>query len=386
MKNILMLLSNAFRPDPRVSREASTLSKQGYRVKLIVWDRQAELEPLEITDGYEIERIQSVRTKYGAGVKQILYLPQFWLAAIRKTKTFQPDIVHCHDLDTLIAGVFIKLRFGAALIYDAHEDYPALMSLYLPGIFIQFLRIFERWLLQYVDHTITASTLLAEKFFKSGVADVTTLGNVQNLSDYDCVKPAQIQSARSELGITENELLVAYIGGFSRNRLILPLIEALKELDNVQLCIWGDGHQREEVEQALYELSNIRYLGWLTSNRLPIMMQTVDVIVYLLKEDYPGAIYNAPNTLSQAMAASRPIICNRVGDLGRIVSNTGCGILLDSVDPLAIRNAILTLKNPELRRTLGSAGRKAAEKTYNWETVTRTLMEIYKGLLTQKQS
>lgn len=386
MTNILMLLSNAFRPDPRVAREASALAREGYRVKIIAWDRQREFTPTETCDGYEIMRIQSIRTSYGAGVKQILFLPRFWLAALRNTRSFKPDIIHCHDLDTLFAGVWLKLRSGAALIYDAHEDYPALMSLYLPGLFVRFLRAYERLLLRFVDHTITASTVLADRYAISKVSSVSTLGNVPDLGDFDRLDPSQIQEYRANLGVNDSELLVAYIGGFSRNRMIIPLIEAGTGLDGVQVCIWGDGHQREQVEHAANTAENVRYLGWLPTERLPITMRAVDVIVYLLKVDYPGAIYNAPNTLSNAMAAGCPIICNPVGDLGRIVEKHGCGILLKEIDATAIRNAIAALKDPSLRRSLGEAGRKAAEEKYNWTTVSRSLLDLYRQLLDTRRS
>lgn len=42
MKSIVMLLSNAFRPDPRVAREAKTLADAGHQVTILCWDRQVE--------------------------------------------------------------------------------------------------------------------------------------------------------------------------------------------------------------------------------------------------------------------------------------------------------------------------------------------------------
>ena len=39
MKKILMLLSNPFRPDVRVYKEAISLIKGGYDVTVVAWDR-----------------------------------------------------------------------------------------------------------------------------------------------------------------------------------------------------------------------------------------------------------------------------------------------------------------------------------------------------------
>ena len=142
----------------------------------------------------------------------------------------------------------------------------------------------------------------------------------------------------------------------------------------------GRPEQRAAVQAAADRVPNVRYLGWLPAAQVPLYMQMADVIYYCLKPDYPGAKYNAPNTLSQAMAASRPLIANDVGDLGRIVRQADCGILIPAVTPGAIRQAAETLHDPLLRRKLGNAGREAAETRYNWEAAGQQLQRVYARL------
>jgi glycosyltransferase involved in cell wall biosynthesis len=121
MSRIAMLLSNAFIPDPRVAREAQALVRAGHQVTIVCWDREGTLPASETVDGYRVERVQSVPTVHGLGARQALYIPRFWLAAIRKVHAFEPDVIHCHDLDTLPAGWWLKGRTGEKLAYDAHE-------------------------------------------------------------------------------------------------------------------------------------------------------------------------------------------------------------------------------------------------------------------------
>ena len=127
MTHSLMLLANGFRPDPRVARAAQALVASGRRVTILAWDRAAEFPAHETYAGAAVERVQSVVTAYGAGWRQLFYTPRFWSAAVRRGLALRPDVVHCHDLDTLYAGVQLKRRLGCRLVYDAHEDYPALM-------------------------------------------------------------------------------------------------------------------------------------------------------------------------------------------------------------------------------------------------------------------
>jgi glycosyltransferase involved in cell wall biosynthesis len=376
-RHVVMFLANAFGPDPRVEREACALVKHGYQVTTICWDREAQLPPREVRKGFEVMRVHNVLSTYGSGWRQLFYIPRFWHEAIRLASPLQPNVVHCHDLDTLYAGWQLKRRLGCSLVYDAHEHYPALMSLYLPTVFVRALAQWERWLMSQVDATITASTVLRDEFLARGIRPVVALGNHPDIAPFMAVREREVAAVRARLGVSPGDFLVAYIGGFSRNRMLLPLIEAAAGLPQVCFHLWGDGLQRAAIEQAVACHPNVWYHGWLPSAELPSCFRAADVIYYCLRPDYHGAIYNAPNTLSQAMAAGRPIIANDVGDLGRIVRQTECGILLPDVTPDAIRQAILVLSNPAVRRQLGEAGRSAAEARYNWTVGERNLVEIY---------
>jgi glycosyltransferase involved in cell wall biosynthesis len=372
-----MLLSNAYRPDPRVERESQALAQLGHQVTIICWDRQGELPDQDNINGVEIIRIKSVKSVYGAGWRQLLHIPRFWRQAIRISLPIHPQVVHCHDLDTLYAGWQIKKKLGGELVYDAHEHFPALMSLYLPKILVKALAYGERYLLRYVDATITASSVLQDEFTRYGYSPVVTIGNYPDIQAYQSIQQEDIDSIRSSLHLSRNQLLVAYIGGFSRNRALMPLIEVAERLPEVQIHLWGDGHQKEQIEKATKQHSNIRYHGWLPYRKVPLYMMAADIIYYCLRLDYPGAIYNAPNTLTQAMAAGRPILANNVGDLGRIINETNCGLLIKQPTPDEIAASINLLKDPHLRQKLGANGAHYAQTTYNTNAIKDALSQIY---------
>ncbi len=377
-KQIVMLLSNAYRPDPRVQREARGLTEAGYQVTIICWDRCAELPQNERDGQINIIRVTDVISSYGSGWRQLFYLPRFWRKAIKLARKLKPDVVHCHDLDTLYAGWQLKKQTDCALIYDAHEHYPALMSLYLPQFMTHALVKWERWLRQHAEITITASSILCDEFTKP--PPTYTLGNYPEIDDFLQVHDEDALALRRTWGVNPDTLLVAYIGGFSRNRLLLPLIETAVSLPHVQFHLWGDGQQRKDVETAVSQHPNTHYHGWLPYKDLPLHFRAVDIIYYCLRQDYPGAIYNAPNTLPQAMAAARPIIASDIGDLGRMVGNTNCGILLSTTTPDTIAAAIRQLEPAAIREKLGKNGRFAAQQTYNAHTTQQQLIQIYQDL------
>ena len=182
--HILMMLSNGYKPDPRVQREALGLCNRGYKVTVLCWDRKGEHAPRESDGEVQIVRVQDIPTGYGQGWRQIRNFPRFWREGIRFARSVKPDAVHCHDLDTLYAGWRIKRRIECPLVYDAHEHYPAMMSLYLPGMMVSGLARWERWLLGKVDVTITASTVLKDEYEAAGVEPIVTLGNYPPLEPF----------------------------------------------------------------------------------------------------------------------------------------------------------------------------------------------------------
>lgn len=381
--HVVMPLSNAYQPDPRVEREAQALAAAGYRVSIIAWDRQAKLAPREQQGGVDVIRVQDVHSVHGAGWRQLFHLPRFWRASIRTAVALRPDVLHCHDLDTLYVGWLVKRRLGCKLIYDSHEHYPAVMSLYLPSPLIKALALWERWLMRRVDAAITASTLLRDEFQKRSAKPVVTLGNYQELSAYAAVTAEDRAALRRELGATESDLLVAYIGALPRDRMLLPLIDAAALLPDVGFHLWGDGLQRAAVERAAAAHANVTVHGWLPAHALPRYFGAMDVLYYCLRADYPGAVYNAPNSLSHAMLSGRPIIANDVGDLGRIVRTTNCGLIIDGAEPERIAAAITALRDPALRAELGGNGLAAARRTYNAEAMQRELLRLYAEVLGQ---
>ena len=83
-KQITMLLTNGFDPDPRVYKEAVYLVRRGFTVTILCWDRDegSQYPAHEVIDGIEIVRFRIV-SEMGSGKK---HLPAFfaYIRACRK--------------------------------------------------------------------------------------------------------------------------------------------------------------------------------------------------------------------------------------------------------------------------------------------------------------
>jgi glycosyltransferase involved in cell wall biosynthesis len=65
----------------------------------------------------------------------------------------------------------------------------------------------------------------------------------------------------------------------------------------------------------------------------------------------------------------------------RIIDDSGCGILVDPLDPREIAAAIQwVFEHPGEAEEMGKRGRAAVMETYNWEQESVQLLALYKEL------
>ena len=373
---IVMLVSNPYRPDPRVQKEAQCLRQAGYDVTIICWDRANEFPEKEIIQGIDLYRIK-INSQYHAGNRQLFFLPRFWIAAIQRLKNLEPDIIHCHDLDTTFAGAFFAYWHKIPWIFDAHECYPEQISSQVNRLIYYFLKWFERYMAKKSDQVITVGEILA-KHFSSFSSRVTVVGNYPEL---DAFKVTQTEISREKLGIPEHTIVVSYIGGFTQARSILPLIYTVDIDEEVTILIAGDGIQRSKIEAEIKSRERITYLGWIKQEQVPAYTVLSDIIYYGLNKKDGNSQYSAPNTLFNSMAAGKPILTTDVGEIATIVKTENCGVVIPDATPDYILWGINQLRDQTVRRNLGDNGKKAALEKYTWKKAQQGLIQVYASLL-----
>ncbi len=375
MTKIVMLLSNAFRPDPRVLKEAHTLVKAGYRVTVLCWDRKCEFPQCEQIDGIDIQRFH-IKSAYSSGSRQMFYLPRFWIQTFRTLIKLSPQIVHCHDLDTTVPGYLFARLHHTPWIYDAHECYPEQIKPQVHRLIYRGLLGLERFISPRATRLITVGDLLAMRFRSFG-ARTEIIGNYPEPASFDNLP---IPVTRQELGIPPDHMIVAYIGGFTLAREILPLIQSSALLQEVTVILAGDGPQRQIIETALTRHPNVRYLGWIPQAKVPAYTSLADVMFYGLNPLDGNNQYSAPNALFNAMAAGKPMLTTDVGEIAHIVKETNCGIVIPRASPEAIAAALNQLKDAALHQELSANASIASAAAYNWGYAQAKLLETYRQI------
>jgi glycosyltransferase involved in cell wall biosynthesis len=155
------------------------------------------------------------------------------------------------------------------------------------------------------------------------------------------------------------------------------LLEALAGLDGVTLDLAGAGPLREDLEQRALGLP-VTFLGPVSHPELLAGLEQArwDAVVLPSAPTPEGDREGVPVTLVEAMAAGVPVVSTASGAIPELVTE-GSGLLVPPADPAALREAIETLRDPELRRSLAAAGRGRVEQEFDVDRIAAELAERF---------
>jgi glycosyltransferase involved in cell wall biosynthesis len=379
-KQVLMLLTNCFDPDPRVYTEAQTLVEHGYRVTVLGWDRDRKKPPRERFDGIQVERI-FLSSRHGRGSSQVPFLIGFWVLALLRNLRRRYDIIHCHDLDTLPLGMLLGRLWGARVIFDAHESFPDMLAGNVGTNLKDLLKRLEDFLIRRVDAVITVGQLLGREYQRRGSERTYVVGNWKRIGDFEPLRE-RAHRERQRLGVPQTALVITYIAWLSEERRLPALLEVLDDDDGLFLIIGGEGPLREEIRRRAEISSNIHYLGPVPPDQVPLYTTMADIIYYGFDEAHPNARYSAPNKLFEALAAGKAVVTGQFGEIGRIVAQERCGLALSVLTAEGLAAAFARLRDRKLLETFQFNALRAGRERYNWARAAKELLRAYGDLMT----
>src|SRR5215467_9063241 len=228
---VLMLLTNAYEPDPRVRQEALALIGMGCRVRLLAWDRDLKAKPNESMEGVEVERV-FLPSKHGRGSTQMFFYAWLYLKMFWKGWRTRFEVVHCHDLDTLPLGYLLGKLKRKPIVYDAHESFTDMLQGSVHPSLRRGLVWLENFLIRRVDLLITVGEKLRRHFAERGALHSVVVGNWKRLDEYSRT-PEQNLAVRRRLGIPDGAMVVACITQLLRDRKIEEIVQAVKQCPGI---------------------------------------------------------------------------------------------------------------------------------------------------------
>jgi glycosyltransferase involved in cell wall biosynthesis len=153
---------------------------------------------------------------------------------------------------------------------------------------------------------------------------------------------------------------------------IRALSSARSQGANVALVICGDGEQRGDLEKLASSLgiaSHVKFLG--TRSDVARVLRTCNVFCHAAPFEPFGI------AAIEAMSVGLPIVVPNSGGIRETVEHGVNGLIYPPLDHDALGEAMLTFaNNPDLRESMGLAGRRFAEERFS---VSQYLSNLYRA-------
>ena len=183
----------------------------------------------------------------------------------------------------------------------------------------------------------------------------------------------------------DDKLNILFVGRLEKRKGLRYLLGAYSKLKwnhpNTRLIVVGPGNPEPEAYRFIAERSieDVVFVGGVSSEDLPRYYAIADIFCSPAtgKESF-GIV------LLEAMASGKPIIASNIEGYASVMSDGVQGILVPPKDEEALESALVTrIEDPDLRWQMGNNGRLDAQK-YDWENVTREVLDYYTYLLGSK--
>ena len=361
LARIAMVVSNPCDPDPRVEKEAGALVNAGHEVVIHAFDREGNRPQEEMVEGARILRHQVGVTPRGApnlltGFQVLRGLHRFRKSVMQNLSNKPPDVVHCHDADTLWVGLRMKRKFETTVVFDMHDLAHTWVRMANPTSIIRKIAAsgIERRLvrrLKFCDLVVTSSGSVS-KTSKPGFREW-----IRKQSDVNVLVVENRPLSVEEHPPLPEKFTIGYIGSIREPRMFRTLIEAISlwpEKQRPRLVLAGHGTADKKVDQMLVD-SNIDYdrFGAFKRDEIGELISKISVM-YAVYPVLRGNILEGalPTKMFDAAAYGRPSVVNSGCLMGDIARAEKLGDTVSAGDPLPLKNALEKIRQNATTVTL----------------------------------
>lgn len=194
-------------------------------------------------------------------------------------------------------------------------------------------------------------------------------------------------SLRSELGLAESDIVVAFLGQVREIKGVADFIAMARAINtpNARFLIAGEcrdpqkfpgSYSPTDLERLAGGDTRVRYIGY--RKDVENVYHTADIVVVPSRWQEPLGLINL-----EAGACCKPVVATRVGGIPEVIEDGVNGYLVAPGDIEALANRVAALiADPALLARMGQAGRSNVEKGFT----ARLVREFEKLLLNYARS
>jgi glycosyltransferase involved in cell wall biosynthesis len=408
---VLMMVENHFPQDTRVKNEAVLLTEAGYNVSVIALRKKGQAMT-EVVNGVQVYRLPSLelfkKTLHGnlsrAGLlflklkSSLGYLFEYcyfttaclvFSIYVFARRGF--DVIHAHNPpDTLFVVAAPFKLLGKKFVFDHHDLCPELYrSRYRTGegFFTRLLRVFEWCSLKLADITIATNESYKQVQIERAKRDPRTIFIVRNGPDKLRMSPVQPCPRLKAM----KKCILCYVGSLNPQDGVDYLLRSLRYLSHdlkrsdFHCVIMGTGDSLQDLRDLAGRLQLngcVELTGFVPDEDLQANLAAADICV----DPDPSSPLNDVSTwikVMEYMAYEKPIVSFDLKETRFSAGEAAVYVKPNNETEFAETIAQL-MEQPELRKKMGTYGRRKVEEELQWNKVGQNLLAAYETLMADK--
>jgi putative colanic acid biosynthesis glycosyltransferase WcaI len=304
----------------------------------------------DVQNGVTVERVGSTDYPRHKMKRRVANYLSYLALAVPRAIALRPDIILAMTDPPIagIAGAFVSRMSRRPFVYNIRDLYPDMAvggDIVRRGALIQRWESLHRSALRRAKRVIVLGDDMRSRILAKGIAadrvEVVRDGTIFPSSLPDVSDPV-VQELRCGF-----PFVVVHAGNLGFYGAWNTLIEAARLLQNetIGFIFVGDGANRAAIEAGAKGLPNVRFLPFRPAEQIPHVMMAGDVHVVTVKRGLEGVV--VPSKLYSILAAGRPVLAIAPAecDASNIATAAECGMAADPDDPVAVAQAIRSLRD-----------------------------------------
>jgi glycosyltransferase involved in cell wall biosynthesis len=394
-KKILIIVENAAVPfDPRVWKEAVSLSKNAYEVTVLCPRDKGYEQAHEVVDGIHIYRHPML--KEGSGVLGYLseysgalfwqFLYAWWIYLSRGFNIIQG----CNPPDDIFLVALPFRLFGVKYIFDHHDANPELYvaKFAKKGVLYRLLVTLERLTYRFSDIVICTNCSYRDLAVTRGGVDPEDVFIVRNGPEPETFRRVG-ENAALKYG---KSYLIGYVGTMSTQDgldILLDVAMNIKRLGyrDVHFTCVGGGTELAALRKMVRDKDvgdMVNFTGRISDEQLLEILSTADVCV---NPDRPCEMNDISTMIKimEYMALGKPIVQFDLKE-GRFSAREASLYADPRAGAADFASKILwLLDNPDARKRMGEFGRRRIERELAWQYSVENLLAAYQRCFDKKR-
>ncbi|HEU4321625.1 MAG TPA: glycosyltransferase family 4 protein [Roseiflexaceae bacterium] len=348
------------------------------------------LNPRSSDDGPAVIRVDRagppVPLFEGAHVWSPIDMLQFNIAmAAEGCRSADFDLVHCHDMFSVLAGHVIAAMHGRPLVMTKHFLLETLDNRVFPGLdrpltadegqLYQYSVDLQRWSVERADRIIAVSRWMADMVGRIHPGAGEKCSTIHSGTDMHSQPPQPAPDA-AQTGRT-----LLYVGRLRWKKgcdLALRALRLLSDPDCL-LVFAGDGEYRPQLERLAAELGlegRVRFLGFVDTPALAQLYREAAMVLVPSREEPFGLV------ASEAMSLGKLVVGARLGGIAEQIEHGVNGLLFEpgSAEDLA-QQIGWALEHSHAAQQIADQAGAFARTHLTWDAVARRTVEQYRLVL-----